>query len=187
MQLEPIQAAAPSPASHLARRAHRLKEQERAARGRAAELKGGSAGCDPLLVHSQRAGSSPSAVTEAGSCLCSPLLSLPIVLCAGAWSQRAPSWPGCKPRAADTNSLYSQCWKDSMVQHKWSAEIFNWRKPSLFTEHPRHAASEVLPQPCPGNLQPSPGNSTGTSAGAATAGVALLSPRARWGEEGPAG
>ena len=46
--LEAIQAAAPSPASRLARRAHRLRTQRQGARGRDAELKGGPGSCDPL-------------------------------------------------------------------------------------------------------------------------------------------
>lgn len=88
-------------------------------------------------------------------------------------------------RVADTKSLYSECWKDSMVQGKLSGDILNRKKALLRNSASRmHGAEGAASSPALGTcIQAHPSTLQGDPLGPAPAGVIL---RARRGEEDPA-
>lgn len=87
-------------------------------------------------------------------------------------------------RAADTNSLYSECWEDSTVQRKLSGDMLN-RKKVLPPPHQR--TQDARCGRCPGTHIPAhPSMLQGEPLGPAPAGAIPAALRARRGEEGPA-
>lgn len=190
--LEPSQAAAPPPAARSARRTPRPATPRRGARGRGAELKGGSGSCDPLEVEHQRALSSPrcSAAPEgwippprsvpSRSSLCLSLVPACSQLAGFAAWVRTPE-----------QELLTHC--SPRVVAPWSNANRAATYGSRTKAAPRHGASRMhraegaAPSPALGTCIPAhPAALWGDPLGPAPAGVIPVSPRARRGEEDPA-
>lgn len=80
-------------------------------------------------------------------------------------------------RAADTNSLYSECWKDSMVQCKLSGDVLNRKEALLLNRASRmHGAEGAASSPAlRTRIQAHPTTLQGDLLGPAPAGVILAS------------
>lgn len=125
-------------------------------------MKGGSGSCDPLSVENRRALSGPrcGAVTKRWLLPLHPPLTMPFplffVLESG--PNMLPAGRGSSldmnRRAADTTSLCSERWKDSMAQRKRSGDTRHTRRALLpFTGHPGRT---VPPPALPREPEPEP-------------------------------